>query len=209
MKNMLDIIRQRLGSGPRTLDPRYKSHFLAQRPGWLDEHNLLPGYHDRCPDAVKHQPIHWAAFCLVGSLTNEEDDERIDMMGNVVFGTDPMWDDNVDELRDIAGDLYDLAGRDLAPRDPQLAAFHQALQEKKSYVLNLPVPEPIAGGNSLWVTTVAIHQNQIPNNLVDSIWVPVFAATQPNEFTVIVDQQFWPKDMREAWCGAPWRWKTF
>lgn len=207
MKSILDPIRKQLGPAPRRLNPDYQKEFLAHRPTWLSKRGWLVGYPAACLSVVCHNEIHWGVF--IGVSSEGEGDDRFDYLGLLVTSNDAYYDDHLDELRDIAGDVAHLIDLDQAPPEPSLAAFYQQHRNTEKETLQLAVPAIITGGRRVALTTVPVHEKQLPRNQVALQWLPVFPARDHEKFTVLVDSQFWPRDYADYWNTGVWQSKTF
>lgn len=99
-----------------------------------------------------------------------------------VYSTDGYFDENPEELRDIASTVYN----DRA---------HNFLKNEKKYFFNVRLPEEICDGKSVYATVVAVCRRHVPLGMFSGgDIVPLIADPDRNDEAFIIDARYWNEE---------------
>ena len=99
-----------------------------------------------------------------------------------VYSTDWYFDENPEELRDIANTVYN---------DRE----HNFLKNEKKYFFNVRLPEEICDGKSVYATVVAVYRRHVPlGTFSGGDIVPLIADPDRNDEAFIIDAKYWNEE---------------
>jgi hypothetical protein len=116
----------------------------------------------------------------------------------VVHGSDPAFEEDPDELLEIAQALDDLRSGP-APADPELATLHARLVDEYDRTTWTPVPASIAGRVPCHVSTLFLHRGAMPDGWVADSMFPILALREQTPALALLPSRYWPEELVRAW----------
>jgi hypothetical protein len=102
--------------------------------------------------------------------------------GVVVYGTDGYFESNPADLKEIAERLFAEKGSNV-------------LQYERQFFSNMRLPLDKTNGRDVYMTTVMISREHLPQYCLQSGLFPVIAAPDKSTSVFIVDCKYWTKDL--------------
>ena len=196
-KAWIDQIRDTLSGPPRRLPAGSYPYVTPPMPDWMRhvpseplteqyrQHTLL----------FEQGMVGWAALVQANSMLFEPSEVNA-MPALALFSPDAYFDEAVEELREIAHEIFGL--REARPKAKALkAVVKQMDNEERRYGRRL-VPPELARGRRLFLTDLMVHREHLPGGCLDGGAFPILHHPETSCIW-IVPARFWPDDLTECW----------
>jgi hypothetical protein len=167
-----------------------KRYFLPQPPSWCLRDPLMQLFQDRLK-ILQGGRVVWGHFVQANGLLFSPG--AFDSPATMLYGLDPIWDDNPRTLQTIAHELYAMKGS--VPQEPQFREIAAHLTSEWDRSMVMRVPEPIARGYELVVTSVMVHRRHLPSGYLTSGLVPLVINPRETPCTMILPARYWPLEL--------------
>ncbi len=197
MAQLLEGCRQAFGAAPRSFSAQERRHFSPPTPMWMwfnrrDE--LWTLYRERMRVLETGQVV-WAALVQANQLLFEPG--TLDCPAAAVYGLDPSFDRDPDELRRIAHELFALKGT--TPADPALRQAADDITNEMARRYNMRLPDALTGGRDVYMTCIMVHRRHLPTGYLTQGLFPLVVAPGQTPATMILPSRYWGPELRFFW----------
>lgn len=198
---LIDACRDRLGDAPRDLDVEEIAAFRLQ-PSLFLRCMLLLTFDSlrvvlRDQNILRdHGRVVWGHIVQANQALFSPSNRQT-LPANVLYCPDRDFDDHVEELQELAHELFELKGT--LPRDPELRRFARAITNEMARTMRLPLPEALTDGRQVIFTTCFIHPPHLPDGYLAHGFFPLLVCPKRTEAVMVLPSRYWPKALRQAW----------
>jgi hypothetical protein len=145
----------------------------------------------------KHGSVLWGHVVEANDLLRLPGGD--DHPATVVWSLDPWFDRAVDDLWRIADALGD---PDLRRRsDGETARFARRLTEHVGRVMQWSVPASLTSGRQVFLTSILVHRQHLPDGRLGSPLVPLLVAPGRSQAAMILPVAEWSPDLLDLWSA--------
>ncbi|MEM1182999.1 MAG: hypothetical protein AAGM22_31950 [Acidobacteriota bacterium] len=197
--DLLQEMEATLEEKRRTGDPRLIKDHRLRRPSWLDDDDALSACFVREDQErlATSGVLVWAHIVQANTLLFKWG--LGDHPANVVYST--AFDGDVARAAEVSQQLYSLKGGDEDYEDPQMTAIQDSLTTEHGREFNWLVPDEIALGQQILMTTIMIHRRLLPKRRLRGGFFPLLVLPEETVATVILSKRYWPKTLVNYWTS--------
>lgn len=118
----------------------------------------------------------------------------------IMYSEDPFYDQNLDQLRAHAHNLYALKGQECSA---DMQAFSDKLADEKTADTKLAIPTGFTEGHPCFYATIMIFRKHLPVNYLANGYFPVLIAPEETDAVMILPHWYWDTALTQAWLPAP------
>jgi ribonuclease HI len=166
-------------------------------PAWIKEHK------DTRFDAIyRDQDVLFTDGSVVFSYIVQANSQlfepgKTDCPAAIIFSEDQYFDENQDELANIAAALYQLKGEETD--DAELRQFAEVITNEMTALYNVKLPMKITNNKEVYYSTIMVHRKHLPLGYLKSTWLPILTYPLKTEASIILPSKYWVEGMREIW----------
>ena len=118
----------------------------------------------------------------------------------VIYSFDCNVDKSPEIIKIIASELFSYKG--MQTSNPEIQAFSDKLADEIETDLKLKIPEELTEGVECFYTSILVHRNHLPNNVLSMGVFHLLVNPEETEATMILPFKYWPKSLINLWCAA-------
>lgn len=125
--------------------------------------------------------------------------EEYDCPASVLFSEDPVFqtESGLSELQQLAYRAYSWKGIRRGGRaEMELGA---ALADEAGRYFNMKLPDKLAEGRDVYMTSIMVHRGQLPVPYLKENWFPLIVLPEQTKYTLICPAKFWDEDLVKLW----------
>jgi hypothetical protein len=184
----------RLGSIPRQLPLEDREYLDVPTPTWA-KGDELRWYFATRERLLTYGRVTWGCLIQANSLLLAPGPE--DCPAEVVYPSDPATHVSVEDLEQIALDLYALKGTRQA--DPTLARISDYLANERVRVFGLAVPGSVSHDTPCAISTVFVARKHLPRGFLSARSFPLLTLERPPFTAMMVPSRYWSDVFTQWW----------
>jgi hypothetical protein len=192
---IMEAQRELLGSAPRSFGFLQRLHWRVKPPWWCDEHapKLLAIYEQQ-QFLREEGEIVWGVCVQANVLLSQSG--RDNCPGAVLYSCQSSWSDELVPLLALAEQLFEL--KDWTRYADEERAFGRVLANERPSVMHRKVPQSLASGRRVILTTVMFHRKHLPGRRMTHRFFPLLVHADVKA-TLMVPSRYWPVDLLAEW----------
>ena len=119
-----------------------------------------------------------------------------DAPANVIYTEEPVGDNPLQSLQEIAHRIFGLKGT--KPDDPDEQKFAGMVSYEYGRDFRVTVPDKLAGGLDVTYTTIMVHRKHLPQGYLANGFFPLLVH-QESRAAMILPARYWSKELLEDW----------
>lgn len=120
-----------------------------------------------------------------------------DLPGDVVYGLDPWFSKDPEELLEIAESVFET--QDAEDEDGAAGTTAATLPEKSEYVRAFEVPRTLARNHQVFMTSVIVSRKHLPAAFMVESTVPLLVDPDDVGTCMVLPSRYWPVELVDAW----------
>jgi hypothetical protein len=124
-----------------------------------------------------------------------EDSSSGDYPADVVFSNDDFYKSNPLELENISKELFRHKGKDNVPAE--LKEISDSITGEIERTFDVPIPLNITENREVYLTTIMVHRNHLPQRKLTSRILPIICETNELNVSVILPKRYWTEEFLE------------
>ena len=164
MKQLLQACRDNFGPAPRTMNAAQADAFRVRLRGGLEamqreENDAMVRILEDQHLLRERGRVYWGHFIQANQVLFQPGNAHT-CPANLVFSTEPFFDDKPNLLGQLARGLGGMKGGE--PADPSLADFVHVITDERARILCRELPRPYCRGHLAYFATVYVEPRQLP-----------------------------------------------
>jgi len=194
-QEIMDDIRRKFGEPPRRFSIGDKLALSASKPLLMPPGDRLIMQYQHRKEIFRTGKVVWGHIIQAN--------EKLFLPGSEclpaawLYSLDPHFDEQVEELEDIALDLFDTKGEETG--DPELQRFADTLADEYERIMSLPIPKSVTGGRDVTYTVGNVHRRFIPTGRLAQSFFPLVVAPSITPATWILPSRWWSEPLVAMW----------
>lgn len=107
----------------------------------------------------------------------------------ILYSTDKYYDDNIEEIGELAKKLYSYKGKEDV--SDSVKTFTDAITDELTRLMNVKLPYELTDGRDVYYTTIMVHRNHIPDGYIKYNEIPVLANPDKTDVVIILPKHYW------------------
>lgn len=120
--------------------------------------------------------------------------EEDDYAAVIIYSEDGYYEDNPQELVDLASELYSL--KYMECENDELLFFAKSISDELSVHFNVLLPYSITGGRNVYYTNQIIHRKHLNKWILESDLFPIIIDPEKTKASVILPSFYWYKKLK-------------
>jgi hypothetical protein len=112
---------------------------------------------------------------------------------NVVWSADAQFDEDPAALVEIGREVFKL--KHTEPDDKQLREVAKVVTDELNYIVNYKLPQKLTSGRKVYLTTIVIARNTLPNGMLEGRYFPAVVAERAPRKVAVLPWTWWPRSM--------------
>jgi hypothetical protein len=168
-----------------------------KKPNWMIKENdrRFESIYDEQDLLYSHGRIVLAHLVQANTLLFEPGKD--DCPACIVFSEDTYFDENIDEMSEIANNLYIL--KDTAVEDLELKEFADVITDQMTALYNVQLPNSITNNKLVYYTTIMVKRSHLPNQYLKLGWFPILVCPEKTKASIILPCKYWSTKLIKMW----------
>lgn len=141
----------------------------------------------------KQKKIFRKGTVVAGALVQANNDifeeGNGDRLACVVYSPDPYYNDNQDNLRELAESVYALKG--LHKPAKEIKKLSRILTNETTQAFRMPIPTVLTDGREAFYTTILISRRHLPGNRLQDNVFPMLIAESGKPEAIVLPCSYW------------------
>ncbi|MDC1141900.1 hypothetical protein OAU50_02310 [Planctomycetota bacterium] len=194
---MIEAMRLGLGPTPRVLSKDAKKILKSKMPRWLkrEKSRGIADQYKHYQAIYENGLVVWGHIIQANTLLFEPGKE--DHPAAWLYSFDPYYNEQVDELAEIAGSLFSAKGEQTG--DPEVQIFADTLADEFESHMRLPIPRSLTDDHDVYYTCGMVIRKHLPIPVLETNLLPLLVAPSVTNSTIILPSNFWDARFISAW----------
>ncbi|MCP4155230.1 MAG: hypothetical protein GY757_46320 [bacterium] len=200
MNELLDKTRFLAGPPPRTFNQQQAVLNHLEPPGWMEEaisYRGLDVLYREYEQLLTWGTVVWAYVIQANTLLFEKGED--DSPAAVVYSMDSYYDQNCDELGELANSLYEMKEMDAESINPELRMTAHSITNEYDCLFNTLVPDSLTQGRRVYGTNLMIHRKHLPAAYLERGYFPILAMPGALQSVMVLPSQYWDMELLTKW----------
>lgn len=115
----------------------------------------------------------------------------------IVFSEDEYFDDNFEELFEIANSLFSLKGTNV--EDSEIKKFVDVITDEMTALYNVQLPNKVTKNKAVFYTTIMVRRSHLPTKYLKLGWFPILTCPNKTKASIILPSRYWSNDLINEW----------
>ncbi len=194
----IEICRENFGApGQREFSFFDKLFYLnVRKPLWCGKKDDLYTFFGKKWEIFQSGIVVWAHLVQANLLLFKPGHDNCP--ASAVFCPDENAETNIEHLRRVAKQLYELKGT--TPQDPKLREIAEMLTDEMIRTSGNQIPEEISGVTPIFESTVFVTRKHLPNpRYLKQSFFPLVVSPNPPFYNFPLPARFWSERLIENW----------
>lgn len=194
MSNPFEVCRHKLGPAPRVLKGAQRKTLLLKAPPWSAQDALARVTQSQ---QMLLEQGRVASAALVQANAQLWAPNQSDSAALALWSEDARFETDTSRLRELALEVYDLKGQELAEDDPLQPIAHYVTAES-SRPLNAPLPAGWGEANArFYLSALLVWRAHLPCGFLTSTVLPMLVLPEKTDAVMILPAEFWADELKD------------
>ena len=158
---------------------------------------FIPQYRDQY-HLLRKGRIVWG--CLIQANMKMFKAGAMNYPAVLIYSLDPIFDQYVCELGNIAEYLFSLKNKDLKhPEFSEVKVLADAITNERDSLFNYKIPLALSQNKQVYYTTFMFERKHLPRRYVTYKYFPILAAPEKTPAAMVLPSKYWAQTLKAMW----------